>query len=109
MTSLELQLLNSLRAIAAQYDSVLNDIAYRATVDHIARAALVVHECAVDKYPTGGMFNRAPLPWKYDCHTRNIIAADGSVVARNGDSVYGDPAIGEGIVKIVNSLTIKTA
>jgi hypothetical protein len=55
------------------------------------------------QYPTTGMFETAPLPWKYDNRTRNVLAADGSIVCLNGDSVFGWSVIGEGIVKLANS------
>lgn len=49
------------------------------------------------------IFQTAPLPWRYDSQTRNVIAADGSIVCRNGDDVYGVPEIGEAIVKMFNA------
>jgi len=51
-----------------------------------------------------GIFKHAPLPWRYDSNTRNVIAADGSLVCRNGDDVYGVPEIGEAIVKVFNAI-----
>lgn len=53
-------------------------------------------------YHKTGMFENAPLPWRYDNATRNVIAYDGSIVCRNGDDVYGYPEVGEGIVKLIN-------
>lgn len=55
-------------------------------------------------YPTAKPFDSAPLPWRYDAVTRNVVAADGAIVCRIGDSVYGDPALGETIVRQFNAL-----
>ncbi len=49
------------------------------------------------------MSEHSPLPWRYDPQTRNILAADGSIVCRNGDSVHGYPEIAERIVQSVNT------
>lgn len=51
-----------------------------------------------------GIFKEMPLPWRYDPDTRNVISASGALVCRNGDDVYGDPRIGEAIVKVFNAI-----
>lgn len=51
-----------------------------------------------------GIFQVVPLPWRYDSVTRNVIASNGMLVCRNGDSVHGIPEIGEAIVKVFNGL-----
>ena len=56
------------------------------------------------KKPQEGIFKEMPLPWRYDATTRNVLSADGAIVCRNGDNVYGDPRIGEAIVKVFNHL-----
>jgi hypothetical protein len=48
------------------------------------------------------VFAKMPLPWRYDQQSRNVLSADGAIVCRVGDSVYGDPEIGETIVKTFN-------
>ena len=35
-----------------------------------------------------------PGPWVYDVKRRNVLATDGAIICRNGDSVYGVPADG---------------
>lgn len=49
------------------------------------------------------IFDEMPLPWRYDKNTMNVIAADGAIVCRNGDSVYGNPHIAEWIVDAANA------
>ena len=61
------------------------------------------------EYPKTGMFQNAPLPWRYDAKTRNVIALDGSIVCRNGDTVYGYPEVGEGIANIANWIGAQVA
>lgn len=51
-----------------------------------------------------GIFKVVPLPWRYDSETRNVVAFDGGIVCRNGDSVFGFPEVGEAIVKVFNDL-----
>lgn len=54
--------------------------------------------------PQPGIFADMPLPWSYDEKTRNVLAADGAIVCRNGDEVYGNSKIGESIVKVFNAI-----
>lgn len=44
-----------------------------------------------------------PLPWRYDTETKNVIADDGAIVCRVGDSVHADPAVGNAICDAMNS------
>lgn len=52
---------------------------------------------------TKSTFDEMPLPWRYDKKTMNVIAADGAIVCRNGDGVYGNPNVGEWIVNAANA------